>query len=260
MNKLRAFTLIELLVVIAIIALLMSILMPALRNAKEQGKRVVCLSNLKHLTLAWIMYADNNDNKITGSNIGYSPECCGPSNPFTNPCGKCWVDWPTNGFTNLTTPDEIQEAQKAIENGQLWQYCENIKLYKCLNSERGDVMTYAIVDSMNGWGGWGGDCIEIIKNRMRIRRPGAKMVFLCENPVSRGSWGIECDMERWFDAPPIRHGKGNTFSFADGRSEYWKWKDGRTIDPDMDYWPSPIQEDNEDLHRMQRAVWEYLDY
>ncbi len=58
------FTLIELLVVIAIIAILMAIMMPALNRAKEQGKRAVCLNNLRQLTLAWIMYADENDDRI----------------------------------------------------------------------------------------------------------------------------------------------------------------------------------------------------
>ena len=62
--KRRAFTLIELLVVIAIIAILMAILMPALKRAREQGRRVVCEGNLKTLTLAWIMYADENDQKL----------------------------------------------------------------------------------------------------------------------------------------------------------------------------------------------------
>jgi prepilin-type N-terminal cleavage/methylation domain-containing protein len=64
--KPRAFTLIELLVVIAIIALLMAILMPSLRLAKDQAQRVHCVSNTKTLALAWFMYKDENDAKIVG--------------------------------------------------------------------------------------------------------------------------------------------------------------------------------------------------
>jgi len=51
-------------VVIAIIAILMAILFPALNRAREQGRRAVCLSNLKQLALAWIMYADENDERL----------------------------------------------------------------------------------------------------------------------------------------------------------------------------------------------------
>jgi prepilin-type N-terminal cleavage/methylation domain-containing protein/prepilin-type processing-associated H-X9-DG protein len=57
MRKLRGFTLIELLVVIAIIALLMSILMPVLRIARQQGKDVVCRNNLRQIGLAANFYA-----------------------------------------------------------------------------------------------------------------------------------------------------------------------------------------------------------
>ena len=57
MRKRRAFTLIELLVVVAIIALLLSILTPALNQVKEAGRKVVCNSNVKQLGMAYTMYA-----------------------------------------------------------------------------------------------------------------------------------------------------------------------------------------------------------
>ncbi len=59
----KAFTLIELLVVISIIALLVSILMPALNRAKEQAKNVLCLTNVRSLSIGYQMFNDENDEK-----------------------------------------------------------------------------------------------------------------------------------------------------------------------------------------------------
>jgi prepilin-type N-terminal cleavage/methylation domain-containing protein len=70
MNKRRGFTLIELLVVIAIIAILMAILMPALRRVKEQGKMISCLGNLKQWNLIAAMYTEANDGKFWDSAPG----------------------------------------------------------------------------------------------------------------------------------------------------------------------------------------------
>ena len=69
MNK-KAFTLIELLVVIAIIALLLSILMPALGKVKKQARALVCRSNLKQLIVAYEAYLTDNGDKSLNNNGG----------------------------------------------------------------------------------------------------------------------------------------------------------------------------------------------
>ena len=64
-RRLRGFTLIELLVVIAIIALLMAMLMPALRRVQEQAKRMICLSNQRQIGLGMIMYANDWEQQLS---------------------------------------------------------------------------------------------------------------------------------------------------------------------------------------------------
>ncbi len=66
----KGFTLIELLVVIAIIALLMAILMPALRRAKQQTQAVICRSNLKQWGFVFTLYGQDNENSFPQSVAG----------------------------------------------------------------------------------------------------------------------------------------------------------------------------------------------
>ena len=69
----KRFTLIELLVVIAIIAILAAMLLPALSAARAQAKTSSCLSNLKQISLAIGMYANDYDDVICPGKVNYGP-------------------------------------------------------------------------------------------------------------------------------------------------------------------------------------------
>jgi len=250
MKRCSGFTLIELLVVIAIIAILMAILMPALQRAREQGKRVSCLSNLKQLQLAWYMYADDFDGKIVNGSASWD---AGGENPWA------WI--PPRHVSST-------EAREIFERGALYDYCSTPKIFKCPTGVQGEWATYAIVDAMNGHN-WGGTLPKgvYIKQRSEIRQPGRRIVFIDEGRLSFGSWTVYYDEERWWDPVPLRHGKGTTFAFADNHAEYRKWTDKRTIDigwKEVDGWTGggyhEEQPNNEDLRWVQRGVWGKLGY
>ncbi len=243
MKRHNGFTLIELLVVIAIIALLMAILMPALQRAREQGKRASCLSNLKQLQLAWVMYADDFDGKIVDARPVYG------NNP--------WVVIPPNYASSI-------EAQKAFEKGALYKYCPSPKIFKCPTGIRGEWATYAIVDAMNGFD-WVREGVTLpkgiyIKERSEIRQPSRRIVFIDEGRLSADSWTVYYDEERWWDCVTARHGMGTTFSFADVHAEYRKWTDPRTIEIAQKAISGVEHPDNEDLRWVQRGAWGRLGY
>ena len=211
--KTRAFTLIELLVVIAIIAVLMAILMPSLRAAKDHARRLHCVSNVKTLSLAWFMYKDDNDDKLVGGH--------------TDP--GHWVLRPSG--------NSIEQKKDAIRNGSLFPYVNNtIDVYRCPADLRikdpGQFAfrSFSIAGGANGED-WSGSVLAKIYSD--IKRPATKYVFLEDidpRGFNTGSWVMNFNPPRWVDPLAMWHNEKSTFGYADGHSEMHRWYDKSFID------------------------------
>ena len=210
MSRRRAFTLVELLVVIGIIAILIAIIMPALNRAREQSRRVRCLSNMRQLTYAWLMYANDNKGKLCGSN--------------TPPMGS-------RGEYNWVTQEGGRDTRASIEFGVLYKYINSIEAYHCPNTP-----SYLRTYSMNGWLlGEGPPSRETGKLALRmsdLKKPTNTFVFI-EEWDPRG-YMINSFMvppypdQSWVDIPAPLHGRVGLLAFADGHAQMWTWTDPRT--------------------------------
>ncbi|MHC4556408.1 MAG: type II secretion system protein [Planctomycetota bacterium] len=206
--KTRAFTLIELLVVIAIIAVLMAILLPSLRLAKDQAHAIRCVSNQRSLTFSWLLYKDDFDAKMIGGHVGGQQD------------GKLidWVDSPTG------TGDPIEIKQQAIKRGLLWSYIKNFDVYRCPGDQRitrhnqDAFRSYSISGPMFGEERFSNWSERALWTYSEIKNPALRFVFVEEidpRGHNMGSWVMQPDGSSWIDPLAIWHNKRSTFSYAD---------------------------------------------
>ena len=252
----KAFTLIELLVVIAIIAILASMILPALSKAKTKAQGIYCLNNEKELTLAWLQYADDNQNNLV-------PNHDGGVSSYNLSWVPGWLDFVANNPDNTNL--------NYLRLSKIGPYTKNPGIYKCPADiydcmEHNAKMARVRSVSMNGFiegnaykgehdpysshwyqNYWSFQKMTDINNPA----PANLWVFSDEHPDSiNDGWEImdPTNPNAWTDLPASYHNGAGGFGFADGHGEIKKWLEGSTkvpVNPNRQYngFPAPHSRD-----------------
>lgn len=237
----RGFTLIELLVVIAIIAILASLLLPALTRAKGMAQATACRNNLKQLQFAWGMYTGDHNESLppNSADRGTGPGGLG----FWSSSEGSWVVG--NAFLDTTSSN--------IERGVLFPYTRLANIYRC-PADKSRVQDLPTMPwrtrhyAMNEYLNTGSDALsaaekgqwftrdDVLRTTSQIdaHDPGPSRTFVfsdihpyCSNcglllVLQPGQW-------KWMTFPDTKHQNGANFSFADGHIERHHWQESNTL-------------------------------
>jgi len=230
MRKSRVgFTLIELLVVIAIIAILAAILFPVFVQAKERGRMITCMNNLKELSFACKLYADNNGGKMP---MSYAHAYAGQTE-------KDWCGW--------YSPADPRGVD--VTRGAIWDYTgHNKKIYLCPTDYNVPTTSpnmrlptattaHACKDcpdsyALNYMLGWAKDrpCVDT------IRRPTQVLLLIHESRDQIDdacfAWGSG---NRNLNLPTKVHYNGSTISYLDGHA-VWRSYNALVKEQDDNVW------------------------
>ena len=229
-----AFTLVELLVVVALIGILAALLLPALGKAKARAQGIACLSNTRQLGYAWILYANDHEDRLAynlGGDASRKTVALRTNQNWVNNIMSWELD---SDNTNTATITEASLGQYANRAASIYR-CPSDHALSTIQREAGwtaRIRSY----SMNAMVGDAGErsktganlnnpgCVQFFRMGS-IPKPSEIFVFLDEHPdsINDGYFLNRAADQSWIDLPASYHDGAAAFSFADGHSRLKRW-------------------------------------
>ncbi len=234
------FTLIELLVVVGVIGILASILLPALSGAREKGRGLVCLSNLRQLGLALHVYAGDYDDAL--------PFNMGADGTRRTVQAGTYLNWVNNVMSWELDADNTNTF--LITAGGLGPYLNPaVDAFRCPSDrvlspiQQGAGWNHRVRSvSMNAMLGNAGEFLNGSVNTnnpgyaqffrlSQVLKPDEIFAFAEEHPdsINDGYFINRFGTYEWNDLPASFHGRVGNFSFVDGHAEPHRWRNGSTL-------------------------------